>query len=150
MSIPVEQPPPRELLESRAGVFLHRYFAHPRLILFAFGTLMTAVTISTYKNEPNYLVFPNLYIAAGAAGAVASYWAMVVPGRWSLALAGAFVAGAISARGIGLILSAFAGPWRGDVSWTFIVGALAYLVMLTMLPPVWFRYLIPWAVDKVK
>lgn len=150
MSTPTEQPLLGYLPHSRAGIFLHRYIAHPRLILFAFGTLMTAITISTYQNEPNYLVFPNLYIAAGAAGAVASYWAMVSPGRWSLAFAGAFVAGAISARGIGLMLSAFNGPWRGDVSWTFTVGALAYFVMLTMLPPVWFRYLIPWAVEKVK
>ena len=150
MSLPAEQPPTLRDLHSNAGVFLHRYLAHPRLILFAFGALMTAITMSTYLNEPNYLLFPNLYIAAGAIGAFASYWAMIWPGRWSLAFAGAFLAGAVAARGIGLMLTALTGPWRGDISWTFTVGSLGYFVMLTMLPPVWFRYLIPWAVEKVK
>jgi hypothetical protein len=136
--------------ESRVGVFVHRYLSNPRLILGSFGVLMTGISISTYLNEPGYLVFPYLYMVAGIIGAGASFTAMIHPNKWSLALSGSLIAGAVTARGIGLMLSAFDGPWRGDVSWTFIVGALAYFVILTMLPPVWFRYLIPWTVEKVR
>lgn len=136
--------------DSRLGTFLHRYLSNPRLILFSFGVLMTAITISTYLTEPGYLVWPNLYMIAGIVGALCSFWAVFSPGRWTLAFAGATIAGAVTARGIGLMMTAFDGPWRGDISWTFIVGSLAYFVILTMLPPVWFRYLIPWAVEKVR
>tara|TARA_R110000868_G_scaffold172746_2_gene408705 strand:+ start:93 stop:428 length:336 start_codon:yes stop_codon:yes gene_type:complete len=111
---------------------------------------MAAIAITTMFNEPGYLMWPQLYVAAGFAGAISSVYAIVSPSKWALALSGAFIAGGITARGIGLVMTALVEPWRGDISWTFIVAGLAYFVILTMLPPLWFKYLIPWAVEKVQ
>lgn len=139
-----------EHFSSRCTKFIQQWLSNPRVILFAFGALMVAITISTIQSEPGYIMAPSLYMLAGVVGAVASFTAMILPGKWSLALSGSLIAGAVTARGIGLMMTAVTGPWRGDISWTFIVGALAYFVILTMLPPVWFRYLIPWAIEKVR
>jgi len=138
------------ITDSRVGMLVHRYFSNPRLILFSFGVLMTVITIASSLSEPNYLVWPRLYMVAGTVGAISSFVAMIRPNKWSLALSGAIIAGSVTSRGTGLLLTVLTGPWRGDISWTFLVGAVAYFVILTMLPPVWFRYLIPWTVEKVR
>lgn len=135
---------------SRCVRFIHQYLAHPRVILTGFGFLMTAISVSTLFNEPGYLVAPKVYIVAGFLGAGVTFFAIFSPTKWSMALSGALIAGAMSSRGIGLAMTTATQPWRGDISWTFIVGSLAYFVILSMLPPVWIRYLIPWAVEKVK
>ena len=137
-------------LAARLCRFIALHFSNPRLILFGFGALMTVITISTYLSEPGYLVFPNMHMVAGVIGATASFVAMIRPSKWSLAVSGSLIAGAVSTRGIGLMMTVMTGPWRGDLSWTFLVGALAYFVILTMLPPVWLRYLIPWTIEKVQ
>ena len=126
------------------------HLATPRVILFSFGVLMLAISAATYYQEPDYLVFPWLYTVTAGLGMVACWVSVAVPNKWTLALAGALIAGACAARGIGLMMTVVTSPWRGDVSWTFIVGSLAYLVILSMLPPVWVKHLIPWTVEKVR
>ena len=135
--------------ESQLSRFVHRYFSNPRMILLAFGVLMFGISISTLQLTPNYLVWPYAYVGTGFVGGLAAWWAMISPGKWSLAIAGGLIAGACSTRGIGLAMTLITNEWRGDASFTLLVGSLAYFAILTMLPPVWFRYLIPWTIDKV-
>ena len=135
---------------SRVGILLHKYLSGPRTILFMFGVLMFAIVFTTWKQSPDYLVFPNLYIVTGSMAGIASWWAMIRPGKWNISLAGGLIAGGLAARGIGLSMTVLRTEWRGDVSLTLMVGSVAYLTIMTMLPPIWLKHIIPWTVDRIR
>ena len=136
-------------MKTSCSHIVQNWLGHPRTILASFSVLMLVISLGTLYSHPPYMLFPNLSVVTALAGAIACLWALIRPSMWSLALAGACIAGAVAARGFGISLTLIFDEWTRERSVTLLIGDAAWMVLLTMLPPVWSKHLIPWGVAKV-
>jgi hypothetical protein len=132
---------------------LNNILGHPRLILAMFATTMAVIAVSKFIHPPVWfnpeaMLFPFATSIITLAGAVACLVAIVRPSMWTMAFAGAALAGAIATRGFGLTAILVMEPWAGSESWSYLIGDLAWMTFLAVLPPLWSKHLIPWAVAK--
>lgn len=125
---------------------LNNILGHPRLILFMCSMLLGAIAITNLHSAPDYVVSPVASSILTLTGSAACLVAMFRPTMWTMAFAGAALAGAIATRGFGLTANLLFDEWKGEASVPILIGDLAWMTMLTMLPPLWSKHLIPWAV----
>lgn len=131
------------------STFVQNVLGHPRSVLGMFAVLMFVVAIGTEMASPNYIMFPWMSSTTATLAGLACIWALARPSMWSLAFAGAGIAGAIAARGFGISMQLMLTPWEGDRSITLLIGDVAWVTILSMLPSVWSKHLIPWGVARV-
>lgn len=132
----------------RAWRVLPSTLGHPRVVLTAFALLLFGTGMVTLLQTPTYVWSPTLQAAVAFIGAVLAVVALVHPSRDVLALTGACLAGVVASRAAGLVVTVLVTEWNIDTSLGRLLGVALWLTILTMMPAVWAKHILPWAVDQ--
>lgn len=129
--------------------FVNNVLGHPRAVLLTAALFLVVGAYTSIVRTPEYMRFPMVSGTLSLLGAAACVYAMIRPTTAAMALSGAALAGAVASRGFGLAATVALDPWNPAQSWTYLVGGLVYLFILTVLPSLYGKHLVPWAVCKV-
>lgn len=137
---------PHAVLQFLSGVMEDgRRYLRPRFILITIGVVFAVISLSTFREPPVYLHWPDVYAGAAAAGAIAVLVCILRPGKLTTSTCGAITIASAGARSAALAVEFILHTNPSVSRYGYLVSTLSWGLIAVLIHAVFLVVIVPWS-----